>query len=73
MNEAKSTVKYGSFETYPTRFDANEAWVLIDHVWKKFPIAEINMGAAVLSEAAYVRNFGHHLPALPSAAFQAGE
>jgi hypothetical protein len=64
--------KFGAFESNPTRFTNDEAWVLFDKVWKKFPIAEINMGAAVLSEAKYVEAFGQ-LPPLPSAAFASGE
>src|ERR1700731_1257025 len=65
-------VKFAAFESFPTRFTDHEAWVLIDKVWKKFPIAEINMGAAEINEAKYVEAFGQ-LPPLPSAAFDSGE
>jgi hypothetical protein len=65
-------IKFGSFESYPTRFTDHEAWVLIDKKWRKFNVAEIKMGATVLSEATYVEAFGQ-LPPLPSIAFHSGE
>ena len=39
--------------------------------WRKADITDVVTSAAVLSEAAYFRNFGH-LPPLPDAAFCSG-
>jgi hypothetical protein len=60
----------GAFESYPTFFSLHEAHVLIDGTWLSFHPAEIHVGAALLSKAAFDRRFGRDLPELPAEAFQ---
>jgi hypothetical protein len=63
-------IKYGSFEGYPVRFTRYEAWQLVNGAWRKFGApGEILTGAAVLTPAAFIAEFGD-VPPLPAAAFQ---
>ena len=63
---------FGSFESYPARFTRTEAWVFMDGAWRTFNVAEVNVGASVMTEQAFNTRFGQ-LPALPAAAFQSAE
>ena len=58
---------YGSFESYPTRFNDFEAWVLIHGTWKSFHPAEVHETCGVMTEQGFTERFGQ-VPALPPTA-----
>ena len=62
------TPKYGSYDGYATRFVDAEAWALVNGTWREMNPADAVFEAALLTEQAYLRNFGD-VPPLPSAAF----
>lgn len=62
------TPKYGSLEGHPVRFIDDEAWVFAKNAWHPNNSAEVLVGAHVMSEAEFRKDFGE-LPPLPSKAF----
>jgi hypothetical protein len=70
QSSGASKARYGAFESNPARFTDEEAWVFDGRDWKQFNPAEVQMHAALLTEATYQREFGE-LPPLPPEAFSA--
>jgi hypothetical protein len=62
-------IQFGMLDENPVRFTDQEAWSLVEGVWKQIPLAEVLDNAVVLSETRYSGMFGD-LPALPGTAFQ---
>ena len=65
------TPKYGALEGKPTRFTDDEAWVFAQNAWHPNNSAEALVGAHVMDEAEFRKDFGE-LPPLPKSAFQSG-
>jgi hypothetical protein len=68
---AAAEPSYGTFEGCPALWTPYEAWVLYVRTWRKIHPAELMGGARPMSKAEFIAAFAQ-LPAMPSAAFQAG-
>jgi hypothetical protein len=57
---AEEHPRYGSFESYPTRFTDHEAWVFLHHLrcWRRFEVFEVLLHVQPMDEATYSRTFG---------------
>lgn len=63
-----TTIKYGAFDSCPTRYTDHEAWIFANGKWRNLPPGEVLTEVRPMTQSEFEKDFGE-IPALPSAAF----